>query len=240
VGPLDERLDRRLGVVDGLLVAPAQGAHGGRHQAAILIERLAAHAQHELGVGGRAVVVDLELVHARALGLQGHALGVPEGRGRVDLARQQRGDGLEADRDLLDLGRVAAVATHDRAQDGIVGGQAGDPGALTLQVARPRDLGLGDDGGQRALHEGHHADDVAPLLAGQGQVVDVEDRELRAPGEQELDAVGRGRRRRDAQIHALGAVEVALQGQVDAGVHGIGLEVQDELGRLVGPVLRAA
>ena len=30
------------------------------------------------------------------------------------------------------------------------------------------------------------------------------------PAEQELDAVGRGRRRRDAQVDALGAVEVAL------------------------------
>ncbi len=208
--------------------------------AAVLVERLAAHAQHELGVGRSAVVVDLELVHARALGLQGHALGVPEGGGRIDAAREQGGDGLEADGHLVDLGRVAAVAAHDRAQDGVVGGQAGDAGAPALEVARPRDLRLGDDGGQRALHEGHDADDVAPLLAGEGQVVDVEDRELRAPAEQELDAVGRGRRRRDAQVDALGAVEVALQRQVDAGVHGVGLEVQDELGRLVGPVLRRA
>jgi hypothetical protein len=61
-----------------------------------------------------------------------------------------------------------------------------------------------------------------------------------APAEQELDAVGRGRRRRHAQGDALRVVEVALQGQVDAGVHRVGLEVQDELGRLVGAVLRGA
>ena len=113
------------------------------------------------------------------------------------------------------------------------------PDAPALEVARPRDLRLGDDGGERALHEGHDPDDVAPLLAGEREVVDVEDRELRAPAEQELDAVGRGRRRRDAQVDALGAVEVALQRQVDAGVDGVGLEVQDELGRLVRAVLRA-
>ena len=124
-------------------------------------------------------------------------------------------------------------------QDGVVGGQAGDPGALALELARSRDLRLGDDGGQRALHDGHDPDDVAPLLAGEGEIVDVEDRELRAAGEQELDAVGRGGRRRDAEVDALGAVEVALQGQVDAGVHRVGLEVQDQPGGLVGAALGA-
>ena len=124
-----------------------------RDQRAVVAQRLAAHAQHELGVGRGAEVVDLELVHARALGLQRHALGVPERRGRVDPAREQRRDRLEADGHLAHLGRVAAVAAHDRAQDGVVGGQAGDAGAPALEVARPRDLRLGDDGGQRALHE---------------------------------------------------------------------------------------
>ena len=39
---------------------------------------------------------------------------------------------------LLHLGRVAAVAVHDRAQHGDVGGQPADAGALALEVARAR------------------------------------------------------------------------------------------------------
>ena len=114
------------------------------------------------------------------------------------------------------------------------------PDALALEVARPGDPGLRDDRRERDLDEGHDPDHVAALLAGEGQVVDVEDRELRAPAEQELDAVGRGRGRLDAQVDALRAVEVALQRQVDAGVDRVGLEVEDELRRLVGTVLGVA
>ena len=108
------------------------------------------------------------------------------------LRDEQRRDRVEADRHLAHLGRIAAVAAHYRAQDGVVGGQARDAGALALEVARARDLRLGDDRGQRTLDDRHDPHDVAPLLAGEGEIVDVEDRELRAPREQELDAVGGG------------------------------------------------
>ena len=186
VGDVDERLHRRLGVVDRLLVAAAQGAHGGRHQRAVVVERLAAHAEHELGVGRRTEVVDLELAHAGALVRERDALGVPERRRGVDAAREQRRDRLEADADLAHLVRIAAVAADDRAQHRVVGGEAGDADALALEIARPGDPGLCDDRRERDLDEGHDADHVAPLLASEGQVVDVEDRELRAPPSRSL------------------------------------------------------
>ena len=78
---------------------------------------------------------------------------------------------------------VAAVAGDDRAQDRLVGRQAADARALALEVRGRADRRLREHGRERALDERHHADDVAPLLAREPEVVDVEDRHVaRRPG----------------------------------------------------------
>ena len=43
-----------------------------------------------------------------------------------------------------------------------------------------------------------------------------------------------------AQVHALGVVVAALQGEVDAGVHGVGREVEQQRRVLVGPAVAVA
>ncbi len=58
----------------------------------------------------------------------------------------------------------------------------------------------------------------APVLAGDRQVVDVEDREVDPPGLEQLDAVGRRRRRDHVQRDAGLAVVVVGERRVDAGV----------------------
>ena len=95
------------------------------------------------------------------------------------------------------------------------------------RVRSPRDL-EGEHGGQRALDDGHDADEVGAALAGQAQVVDVEDREVGLAGLQEPQRVGRLTRAADVELGALGAVVAARRGHVDAGVHGVGLEVEQE------------
>jgi hypothetical protein len=101
----------------------------------------------------------------------------------VDAAREQRGDRLKADASLAHLAgsppspRTIELRRRRRRA-------ARDPDALALEVARPRDLRLGDDGGQRACTRAMTPTMSRPFSRAQGQVVDVEDRELRAPGEQ--------------------------------------------------------
>ena len=159
---LQQRADGAVGLGLRLRVAALERADRRPHERLALLERGAGDAQHELGVGGRAVVVDAELLEAWAAPLQRDALGVPErGRG-VDALGEQRLDGLEADRRRLHLVRVAAVVGDDRAQHRVVGRQPGDAGAAALEVARALDARLGDHGGERALDDRLHADEVAP------------------------------------------------------------------------------
>ena len=98
---------------------------------------------------------------------------------------------------------------------------------------------LGEDRGERALHQREDADDVAALGAREREVVDVEDREVGAPGEQELRRVGAAGRRADAEVNALGLVIAAAHGGEDAGVHAVGREVEQQRRVLVGAVLAA-
>ena len=109
---------------------------------------------------------------------------------------------------LVDLGRVAAVGADLGVDHRFVGGQAGDADRVALEVAGAahRPVGAGDHRGQRPLHDRHHADQVEAALAGDPEVVDVEDREVGAAGGEQLRRVGRfarlldrrGRRRRRA------------------------------------------
>ena len=92
---------------------------------------------------------------------------------------------------------------------------------------------------QRRLDDRHDADEVAALLAGEREVVDVEDREVGAAGDEQLDRVGRVRRRADVQLDAERGVVAARDRHVDAGVDGVGLEVQQQRRRAVRGVALA-
>ena len=227
---------RSESVRNALHVAPAA------HDVVLVLQERALHDEDELRVGGRAVALDAELARAGPLVLEREALDVPE-RGRAAHAPgDHRRDRVEADRRRADAVGVAAVALDDRAQDRVVGRQAGDADAAALQRAGAGDRRLREDGGQRALGDRHDADEVGPLLARDRQVVDVEHGEVGAARGQELDRVAGGRGLADGQRDALGVVVAARDGGVDAGVDAVGGEVEQE-GRLdagAGAVVVAA
>jgi hypothetical protein len=235
----EHRRDRALRIALDLAVAALQRTDRGADLGRVVLQRRARHAQHQLRVGGSAVVVDAELADARPLLAQRDALDVPERRRACDTACEQRLDGLEADRDGPDSIGVAAVACHDRAENGLVRGQPAHPGPLPLERCGRPDRGLCEHGRERALHERHHADDVAALLAREPEVVDVEDRHVGAARLQQLQRVGRGARLADLQLDALGLVVAALGRHVDAGVDGVGREVEQQRRLRAGPVLPA-
>ena len=123
---------------------------------------------------------------------------------------------------------VAAVRLHDRTQHGVVGWQPGDAHTAPLEVARRANVGPGDHGGERALHDRADSHDVLAALARQAQVVDVHDRGVGAARQQELERVRGGRRRAHLQREAVTAVEPFARRGEHAGVHGVGLEVQGQ------------
>ena len=91
----------------------------------------------------------------------------------------------------------------------------------------------GDHRRERALDDRADADEVEAALAGEREVVDVEDREL-APARlassfgASVDADGS----RTSSVDARVVVVAVGERRVDAGVDGVGLEVEHE-GRLV-------
>ena len=113
-------------------------------------------------------------------------------------------------------------------EDGVVAGQAGDADPAPLEVARPADRGVGEHGRERALDDGHDADEVAPALPRDREVVDVEHRQLCAAAEQQAHGVGRRGRRLHAQVDARLAVQPPARGGVDAGVDGVRREVEQQ------------
>jgi len=204
---------------------------------------VAGDAEDELGVRRRAVVVDAELAESIPLRLQLDALRAPERRGPRHPLREQRLDGLEADRDGPDRVGIPARPGDDRTQDRVVGGQAGDADPLALELPRRSDARLCEHGRERLLHERHHADDVGALLAREPEVVDVEDREVGAARLELLERVRRRARRLDVELDALGVVVFALGGEVDPRVHRVGLEVEQQRrlrARAVGAGIRPA
>ena len=91
------------------------------------------------------------------------------------------------------------------------------------------DRGLGQERRERPPDERADRDDVrGTVLAGDRQVVDVEQRELRATAEHELGAVRSLAGLADAQADAVPAVEALPDGGEDRRLHGVRREVQRE------------
>ena len=166
----------------------------------------------------------------------GDALVVPERRrGRHPPGEEIR-DSVEADGDRVQPGRVAARPGDDRAQDGAVAGNASDADGPPGELTRIADAGGGDHGGQWSLHDAHDPDDVLAAGARQREIMNVKDREIGSAGFEQADRVSGGRRRDDAQPHAGADVVAAGERLVDARVHGVRCEVQNERGaRQAGP-----
>ena len=186
-------------------------------QVGALVQRLARDREHQLRVARRAVVVHSELARVDAALAQRHALGVPERHDGVDPPGDQARHGREADRNAPDALEVAAVVLDDGAQDGVVRGQPGHAHPATLEVARaPHLRAARDHGRQRSLHQRADADDVAPALAREPEVVDVHHRHVGAAGGEQLQRVRARGRHADAEV----------LGRVDAGMHRVRLEVE--------------
>jgi hypothetical protein len=75
-----------------------------------------------------------------------------------------------------------------------------------------------------------------PLLAGEREVMDVEHREVGPPRLEQGERVRGGARLADGQGHALGLVVAAARRRVDAGVHRVRREVEQQRRVGVRPV----
>ena len=89
-------------------------------------------------------------------------------------------------------------------------------------------VAAGDHRRQRALDDRHHPDQVEALLAGDPEVVDVEDRELGAAGGEQLRGVGRFARLVDRQVDPGVLVEALAPGRVDPRVDRVGDEIEHD------------
>src|ERR1019366_2798331 len=135
----------------------------------------AGRAQHQLRIGRGAELVDAEDVYSGVAALQRDPLVVPERRHRGDAAGDQVRDGVIADHDLLDRGRVTAGTGDDRTQYGGVARNPRDAHRPALQLPWVVDLGCGDHRCQRTLDDRHDRLDRLAALAGDCQIVQVED-----------------------------------------------------------------
>ena len=184
VRSIDERLDGRLRVVDRLLVAAAQRAdRGARTSGAVVVaaSRGVTH-EHELGVGRRAVVVDAELVHAGALGLQRDALDVPERRRRR--RRLRASSAVTASKPIVTLRTLAGSPPSPRTIELRTASSEGRP--VTPARLPSRSRGRVICGWARTAASGRCTSAITPTMSrpfsrARAEVVDVEDRELRAP-----------------------------------------------------------
>ena len=127
------------------------------------------------------------------------------------LPAREVGDRVEADRHPVDARGIPAPGAEHGVQDGVVGGEPRDADRLALEVARRADLRSvpGDHRGQRSLDDRRDPDEVEPALAGDREVVDVEDRELRPAGLEQLGGVGRRRGLLNVQVDPRVAVVAA-------------------------------
>src|SRR3954451_13285111 len=194
------------------------------------LERAPRGDEHDLRVRGGAVVLHAKLADGHAAPPQRDALRVPERRHGVDALGQDARHRLEADRHLLDPGVVAAVALDDRADERGVRRQPRHPHRAAREVAGAAHVRLGDQRGERPLHERGDPDDIDPALARDRQVVDVEDADVDAARGQQRERVRRRPRLADAQPDAVAAVEALPDGGVDGRVHGVRREVERERG----------
>ena len=111
------------------------------------------------------------------------------------------------------------------------------PARSALEVRGRADRRLREHRRERPLHERHHADDVAPLLAREPEVVDVEDRHVGASGLEQLERVGRRARLADLELDALRLVVAALGRHVEPGVDRVRREVEQQRRLGARPVL---
>ena len=200
----------------GASALPQLGEHR-VHEVGALVQRLARDREHQLRVARRAVVVHPELARVHAALAQRHALGVPERHDGVHPPGDQARHGREADRHAPHALEAAAVVLDDRTQDRVVRRQAGHAHPATLEVARAAHLRAAcDHGRQRPLHQRPDADDVAPALAREPEVVDVHHGHVGAAGGEQLQGVRARGRHADADV----------LGRVDPGVHRVRLEVE--------------
>ena len=169
---------------------------------------------------------------------QRDALDVPERDDRVDLAGDQARHRREADRRAAHPVVVAAVVLDHRAQHGVVGGQAGDADALALE------LRAGARSPCRAITAASGRCTSAPTPTTSAprsrasprswmSTIERSARPLASSFSESVEAPGtRTRRSRPWR-----GVEVLAQRRVDAGVGGVGLEVEGQRRRAaaVGP-----
>ena len=130
----------------------------------------------------------------------------------------------------MDLLGVTAVASYLGVDDGFVGGQPGDADGAAHELAWSVDRtgGRRDHRRQRALDDRHRADDVEALLAGDPEVVDVEDREVGAPGGEEFRHRAGVAGLAHLEVDAGVVVEAVALRRVDTGVDGVGREIEHE------------
>jgi hypothetical protein len=89
-----------------------------------------------------------------------------------------------------------------------------------------RAVGAGDHGGQRCADDRHYPDQVEAALAGDPEVVDVEDRELGASAGEQLRGIAGFPRLLDPQVDAGVLVETLGGGDVDAAVDRVRGEIE--------------
>ena len=151
------------GSVERHAVAAHERAHDARAPAPGRSRRLrAGGAQHELGIGGRAVAIDAEDVKARAPALR--ASRPRRSRTRSPPATRpasSAGDGVEADRHRLAraAGSPPAPATIERSTAVSLGTPV-TPTVLPSSCRGLRDRRRRDHRGQRPLDDRHDPDDV--------------------------------------------------------------------------------
>ena len=165
-----------------LLVAAPQRRDGGAHHRASSSSVRRVVDQHELGIGGRAVVVDAELAHARPLRRAARRPRRSRTRSRPRPRGQQRGHRVEADRDLPDpSGSPPSPRTTERSTATSLGSPV-TPTRPPSRSAGRRIPGWASTAASGRCTSAMTPTRSRPLLARQRQVVDVEHRESARAG----------------------------------------------------------
>ena len=178
----------------------------------VALEGRAGRAQHELGVGGRAVVVDPEL--RGSPGALDWIVTPSSFQNAVAPATRPASRSATALKPIVIVLTLAGSPPDPddlRSSTAVSLGTPVIPTVLPSNALGRADVRRRDHRGQRALDDRHDPDDVgvgAGRFIGDREVVDVEDREVDLAGLEQLDRVGRGRRRDHVQIHAVVAVVV--------------------------------
>ena len=186
--------------------------------------------EDQLGVGRGAVVVDLEDADRDALRRSAtpSAFQKPVAASTLPAAREEI-----ALKPIVTRSTAAGSPPSALTSESTTASSEGRPVTPTVWPSRSRGrahraVGAGDHRGQRALHDRHHADQVEAALAGDPEVVDVEDREVGAAGREQLRRVGRFARLADVEVDPGVSVEALGRGRVDAGVDRVRGEIEHQ------------